>query len=213
MEEDRPVYAKRILISLVIATVIFSIGFLLSYSITYFKYQEVSISQEKIRYELMGIDIQKKLMTLSCDSFDFSSVSSEMDSMGSIIGILEERFGKNDAKVLEQKKIYSMLEVQHFLLIKDYNENCKKSISTILFFYSNEEEFSASSEKIGYMLDTIKKQNKEVMIYSFDYDLDIPLINSLKKIYNVTQRNTIVIDEKTKITDAKKIQDIEKYLK
>ncbi|MEK6859769.1 MAG: hypothetical protein AABX54_03050 [Nanoarchaeota archaeon] len=213
MEEQRPIYGKRILLSFIIATIIFAGGFLSGYLISYSKYQSISISQEKIRYHLMDLDLQGKLITSSCNSPDFYSFSSELDSIGSIIGILEQRFGKKDNKVLEQKEIYSMLETQHFLLIKNYNEKCKKSIPTILFFYSNLEEFSGQSDKIGYILSSIKSQKKQIMIYSFDYDLDTSLIKLLKKNYNVTQPNTVIVNENLKLVQIKNIEDIQKYLK
>jgi len=213
MEEKRPVYVKRILISFIIATILFSGGFLLGYLVTYSKYQSVSISQEKIRYQIMDLDLQGKLITSSCDSLNTLPLSSELDNMGSIIGILEERLGKNDNKVLEQKKIYSMLEIQHFLLIKDYNKKCNKSIPTLLFFYSNAEEFSDQSNKMGYVLSNIKSQKKQVMIYSFDYDLNYPLIEILKRNYNITKQNTVLINEKTRLTDIKNIEDVQKFIK
>lgn len=213
MEEKRPVYGKRIVISFIIATIIFSGGFLLGYIITYSKYQSISISQEKIRYQLMDLDLQGKLVASSCSSFDSYSLSTELDNMGSIIGILEQRFGKTDTKVLEQKKIYSMLEIQHFLLIKDYNKKCNKSIQTILFFYSNSKEFSDQSDKIGYILSSLKVQNKSIMIYSFDYDLNTSLIKLLKRNYNITQSNTVIINEKIKIVKIENIADVQKLIK
>ena len=51
------------------------------------------------------------------------------------------------------------------------------------------------------------------MIYSFDVNLDDDLIMELKAKYNVSEPPTILINEKIKITNIQKIEEIEQYLK
>jgi len=170
------------------------------------------MSQERIKYNLLSLDLERQLLSSSCDTFNPHLLSSELNNIGSIVGILEDRFGKQDEKVLEQKKIYTMLEVQHFLLINDYNNKCEGNIQNILFFYSNQEEFKESAEKIGYILSSIKNNNPEIMIYSFDYDLDSNLIEILKNKYFIEKPNTLVINQKTTVSMIKNIEDIENHL-
>jgi len=213
MAEKRPLYLKRIIAAFIIATLIFIGGFLTSYIVSYSKYQSISISQEKLRYNLLNLDLEQKLMIDSCELFDIYLLSDELSRMGNIIGILEGRFGKLDSKVIEKKKIYTFLEVQHLLFIEEYNKKCNKSITTILFFYSNQEEFADDAEKIGYILSSLKTQEKEVMIYSFDYDLvGSNLINLLKKKYNLTNPNIIIINGVNKIENLQNIEEIKAIL-
>jgi hypothetical protein len=153
--------------------------------------------------------LEKQIISSSCNLFDFYSYSKELDDMGSSLILLEEKYGKNDKRVLDQKKIYSMLEVQHFLFIKNYNENCKPKLNTLLFFYSNNNDFVNQAEKIGYILTSLKQKNNNVMTYSFDYNLDTSLIKILKTKYNITQPNTVIINEKTKVINPANIKDIE----
>jgi hypothetical protein len=211
--EQRPTYTGRIILAFIIATLIFSGGFLLSYTISYTKYSSVAISQEEMRYALLGLELEKQIITSSCEIFDFQSISQELDRTGTIVGILEERFGKNDPRVLEQKKVYTMLEIQHFLLIKDYNEECIKEIPTILFFYSNEENYIESAEKMGYIISSLKTQNKEIMVYSFDFNLNSNLITLLKKKYNIENPNTAVINEENNIENINNINEVKPYIK
>ena len=166
-----------------------------------------------MRYALLGLELEKQIITSSCEIFDFQSISQELDRTGTIVGILEERFGKNDPRVLEQKKVYTMLEIQHFLLIKDYNEECIKEIPTILFFYSNEENYIESAEKMGYIISSIKTQNKEIMVYSFDFNLNSNLITLLKKKYNIENPNTAVINEENNIENINNINEVKPYIK
>jgi len=106
-----------------------------------------------------------------------------------------------------------MLEIQHLLLIDKYNKNCNKTIPIVLFFYSNEENFIVQAEKMGFILSTYKANNKNIMIYSFDYSLNTNLINLLKKKYDITQANTIIINGQTKVWNLNNIDDLKKYLK
>ncbi len=213
MEERRPLYIGRIFLAFIIATIIFVSAFLISYGVSYSKSRSIAIAQEEIYYNLLNSQLEKQLMVFNCDSFIPYEFATDLSTMGSLLGILEERFGKNDARVIKQKKIYSMLELQHYFLVKDYNLECNKSLNIILFFYSNNENFIDSAEKIGFILSSLKTQNKEVMIYSFDYDLNLNIIKLLKEKYEVFQPNTVLIDEKIKIVELQKIEDVEKLIK
>jgi hypothetical protein len=213
MEPARPAYLKRAIVALIISTLIFIGGFILGNTISYSKYESISSAQENIRYNLLSLQIERELLTSSCNGYDANSISSQLDNMGGIIGTLEQRLGKTNTDVLEQKKIYTVLEVEHFLLIKDYNKKCIKSVQTILFFYSNKKEFSDQAEKTGYILTNLKTKKYNIMIYSFDYDLDSPLIKQMKKNYNVSEPNTIIVNEKNKTIEINKIDDVEKLLR
>ena len=218
MEEEKQTNRRalpvgRIILAFIISNIIFWAGFGLSYSLYSMKYQSVAINQAEIRYDLLGLELEKQLLTSSCNLPDFQSYSEELDNMGSSISLLEEKYGKKDKKVLDQKRIYTMLEIQHFLLIKSYNEKCNPKISSILFFYSNDEKLMDQGEKIGYVLTTAKQRNNSLMIYSFDYDLESNLIGTLKKKYNITQANSIVINEKVVLNNLNNINELDKYLK
>jgi hypothetical protein len=211
MEEKRPLYLGRILLAFIIASTIFIAGFSLCYAITYSKYQTVSMSQERLKYNLVALELQGELMKDSCEIFDPYLFSHELGDMGVLMSIIEERLGKTDPRVIEQKKIYSLLEVQHFNLIAQHNKECNETIPTILFFYSNDAEFLSAGETIGFMLSTFKQNNGNVMIYSFDYKLDYKLLDVLKKKYKVTQPNTLVINEEQHLINPKNIEEIEAF--
>lgn len=209
MEEKRPLYWKRLLLSFFIATIIFISGFLISNMISYSKYQDISVAQEKLKYDLLSLELEEKLMKYSCELFDPYIFSEKMDNLGKIISLLEMRFGLFDEKVIEQKNLYSLLEVKHMISVEEYNEKCEESFDVILFFYSNKEENLDKAEKMGYILGFYKDENKRVMIYSFDYDLDNSIINILKRKYGVEKPNTIIINENRKILELNNIDELE----
>ncbi len=140
MEKKRS-YLKNFIIAFILGTIIFIGIFLLGYTLSYYNSQRLIQSQEELRYDLLSFEIQKSLLEDNCETFNPYLFSEEMDHLGEVIGILEKRLGKNNNEVLQQKKIYSLLETRHFLYIKEHNENCPNNISTILFFYSNKKNF------------------------------------------------------------------------
>lgn len=212
-EQKRPLFTTRILAALGIALIIFIFAFLLGYVVSFMKYNDVTVYQENMRYKILSYETERELVSEDCNLFSLYTLSIEMENIGTLVSLLEEKIGKLDQRVLEQKKTYSVLEAQHFLFVTDYNKRCNKSINTILFFYSNKGSSKDPAEKIGFILGTLKNQNQDnLMVYSFDYDLDINIINILKEKYGVIEPNTIVINGKQKLVDVKNIKEVLPYM-
>ena len=136
-----------------------------------------------------------------------------MHFQGRIIDDLERKLGKNNKGVLFRKKFYTLIELEHFEFVKYLSDNCKYPLNTILFFYSNEGLKLDRSEEVGRLLGEVHLENSEdLIIYSFDINLDSILITELKEKYDVDASPTILINEKYKIVDPTNINEIESYL-
>jgi hypothetical protein len=211
-KEVRPNYTGKIIASLILATLVFIMIFFLGYKISYDKYQSVMQQQESLRYGLLSFEVEKEIMGDSCDSFDPYRFSKEMEDMGRIISLLEERLGKNNVQVLEQKKVYSLLEARHFLYLQEFNNKCNTNLDIVLFFYSNKEEDKDRSDKLGFMLSSLKGRNSNLMVYSFDYYLDSSLISLMKNKYKVDAPNRLVINGKALMNSFNSAEEIAQYL-
>ena len=199
----------KVILAFLIATVIFLSAFLIGYGVAYYKYQSVLKDQQNVIYKLESLDVEKAFLT-SCNREALYSISSELDSMAQAMGILETRLGKNDKQVLEQKKIYTILQIKHFLAMKEYKEKCNSNITLILFFYSNQKEDMGNSERTGFILQNLKAQNiNDILVYSIDYHLDLSLVSTLKSVYNITIPDTVLVNEKEKLEKIQNINDIE----
>lgn len=208
----RPPYLGKLIIAFILGTLIFCSVFLLGYTISYYKMQSTALVQEDLRYQLLSMNIEQELLGNSCKDFDPSRFSNERNRVGAIIGLLEERLGKENAQVLEQKKIYSILEGNHFLYIKQHNENCNNTVPFLLFFYSNKGPYKDEAQKLGYIITTLNNEKPELMVYSFDYDLDSSIIELLKEKYNITIPNQLVINGKTIQKTPQNIDEIREIL-
>ena len=200
---------QRVILSFVISTLIFISVFMISYWVVLSKYQGNLATQQQI-WERMSFIYTSNIT--DCNDY-LTNISIELDKAGAILGILEERMGKNNPDVIFLKEDYSLLELEHLYNIKKYIKQCNEKITTILFFYSNKDKYLDDAETKGYILSKVKKDNpKKVMIYSFDYDLNTEPINNLKEVYHIRKPNVIVIDEQMIIEHFNDIDDIKQYV-
>lgn len=210
---------NRYLLSLLIATLVFLLIFAISYSISYLELQRVSNLQVGVGYDIFKDKLDYSLFNGSvCDDKSLDKISRDLGFQGRIIDDLERRLGKKNENVLLRKQFYSLIELEHFEFVRDFNQNCVKplkpenKINTIFFFYSNDESYLKDSEEAGRILETVANRNENLIIYSFDVDLKSDLVDKLERKYSITESPTIVINEKTKIKLPANIKEIEKYL-
>ena len=204
---------KRYLLAFIIGTAIFLLGFGITYSISYLEFQRVAglqgpisyaIFEEKLRYTYFNENL--------CSEDSFLDVSQELAFQGRIIDDLERKLGKNNENILFRKKFYSLIEIEHLDFVETINNECGKSINTILFFYSNEENDLRTSEEVGDILSVIASKDPSVRIYSFDINLDSKVVELLKQEHGVEKSPTVVINRETMIEGPKTSQEIETYL-
>jgi hypothetical protein len=210
MKEKREVYKGRLALAFIISNILFVLILLFSFSISYLNYQGISKQNTLVQQYLEEMDGFLKESTCT-DQFLFES-SEKLDIVGSHLSTLETRFGKNDKRVIEQKDLYNSLEIKHFELVKKLAKDCGGDFTTILFFYSNEEPYDKESEKIGFVLGTLKNINpQKIMVYSFDYNLNSPQITQLKEKYKIETVPITLINEEDYLR-VRNIDDLTKYL-
>lgn len=200
----------RFFIAFIITTLLFTGIFLFSYSISFLVSQNIesstNLAQEYVQ------EMEKDLENLECDSEILLKASDRLDFIGGELPSLEDKLGKEDSRITEQKKDYSDVEIAHLKIVKELNSRCNQKFLTVLFFYSNNFTFEEKSRRVGYILSTFKKENPEkVMIYSFDVDLNYDLIEKLKQDYNITRIPEIVINEKHNLA-LENINQLKNYL-
>jgi hypothetical protein len=211
---ESPRYFSRLVVAFLLASLVFFGAFVMGYNVSYSKYMNLAQSQENLRYSMLSFEIEKQIIDDNCSNFNPLLFYDEVNQLGDIIGILEDRLGKDNADVLEQKKIYSLLETRHLLYVMEHNNRCSNKYPIILFFYSNTKEFSEGGQSLGYILTSAKNnRNDMLLIYSYDYDLDSNVIALLREKYNVTSPNSLVINGKTYSKNINDLVTIEEYLK
>jgi len=127
------------------------------------------------------------------------------------ISDLEKALGKDDWRVLTQKKIYSLAQINHYLVFKKQIENCGLNKKILFFFYNNSKEKLRESEVIGELITSIIIENKNLQVYSIDGDLDIDIIKKLIKKFEINQTPSIILEGKKPIS-PRNINDLKNYI-
>ncbi|PIN94646.1 hypothetical protein COU53_02690 [Candidatus Pacearchaeota archaeon CG10_big_fil_rev_8_21_14_0_10_30_48] len=204
---------RRYVLAFIIGTVLFFGGFLIVNSLSYLEYQRISNLQDQLAYKIFEDKLGYSLFGQEiCSDDAYRKISEDLGFQGRIIDDLERKFGKEDARVLERKKFYSLILLEHFEFVNLINQECGKNIHTILFFYSNDLKYLTHSEDLGRMLGTVYGRNDNLVIYSFDVDLDSEVIKDLKDKYFIQEPLEILIDGDIKLRGVKSIDEIEQHL-
>jgi hypothetical protein len=214
MEKREIQSSRRYLLSIIIGTFIFIVVFLGSYSLSYLEFQRISNLQGDLAYTIFEDKLAYSFFDKGfCSEGNYQKISEDLGFQGRIIDDLEKKLGKNNLDVLARKKFYTLIELEHLEFVKNLNENCNLNMSTILFFYSNDEQKIDDSENIGKLISVVVGRNSNLVVYSFDVNLNSTLIDSLKKKYNIDKPLTLIINEKSKVENPQNINEIEQFLK
>lgn len=204
---------RRYLSAFAIGTFLFILVFLLSYSISFLEFQRVANLQTNLAYDIFEHKLTYTFFDEGfCGEADLNKISDDLGFQGSIIDDLERKLGKNNEDVLERKKFYTLVEIEHYEFVKMMNEDCNSQIPVIMFFYSNEDSDLTRSEEVGRLISAVASRQNVLMVYSFDINLDSALIENLKEKYNVSESPTLIVNEEFVVVNPLNINDIEVYL-
>ncbi len=205
---------KKYTFTFFVTTAIFATAFFASTFFSQKRVENVKFIQDNIAIDILSSETQFDLLKeVPCQNVNDSILSPELNDLGDRLSHTENIRGEKDADVIYLKKYYSLLQVKDYLLSKKVAEKCgslKKQVF-IIYFYSNKGN-CLDCQKEGYVLTRLKEKYPELRVYSFDFDLDLSVINSLKSIYKVQSAlPVLIIDDKT-YTGYQSIEDLEKLL-
>lgn len=205
---DRSKYVIVFLITLGLFLTVFYISNTLSNR----KLSEINTIQDNISIDLLSSETQYALLgELDCDAISSTVLSQELNELSAKIEYTESNIGKTD-ELVRLKKLYSLLEIKDYLLMKEVTKRCGQQSVFVLYFYTTSENCS-ECVKQGYVLTALREKYPALRVYSFDYGLNLSAIQTLIDIYNIedTKLPAIVTDRKV-YTGYKSVEDIEKLI-
>lgn len=205
---------KKYLLTLLITTSIFVTAFFASTYFSSLRTENVKEIQDTIAIDILASETQFDLLKeIPCSHINNTMLSEQLSLVGERLSFTENERGGDDARVLYLKKYYSLLQVKDYLLSKKLTDKCgqtKKAVS-IIYFYTNRSDCKDCAKQ-GYVLTRLKELYPELRVYSFDYDLDLSVVNSLKAIYKVGGvLPTIIIDDKV-YSGYKTVEEVDALL-
>lgn len=181
---------KKYLIVLAITALVFFGALLVSNRFSEKRLAEIKSIENNISLDILSSETQFALLKeSSCKAIDHSTAfSEELNELAQKLSYTEETLGDKNTDVLNLKKYYSLLQTKDYLLIGKVNEKCGTKPITIIYFYSNRGD-CVDCKKEGYVLTKLREEYPELRIYSFDYNLDLSVVKTMKSIYQI--KNTL----------------------
>lgn len=144
--------------------------------------------QDQIALDLLSSETQFNLLKeTSCKNLNNSVLSQELNSLSKKLSYLESNdSGAENSELVYLKKYYSLLQIKDSILMKELEQKCRsKAPLSILYFYGNKSDCS-ECEKMSYVLTYLREQYPDLRIYSFDTNLKLSAIDTLKSLYGIT---------------------------
>lgn len=176
--------------------------------------RDIRAIQDTISTDILSLETQFDLLQeRSChDITENITLPSELTSLGNRLSYMEAQGARNqEEEVISLKRLYSLLEIKDYLLMKQTATKCNLKPIFILYFYSNRGD-CAECEKQGYVLTSLAENYPQLRIYSFDYNLDVSALQTLISINRVNERLPALLIQGKAYYGFQGVEDINKIL-
>lgn len=203
---------KKYFFSFVITAIIFATAIYFSNYFSQKKLDEIRGIQDKIAIDILSSETQFSLLEeSSCKDIGTGTLSTELGSLEDKLSYTEGQRGHDDPEVLTLKRYYFLLEIKDYLLMNKISEKCKKTPTSIIYFYSTDDN-CADCEKEGYVLTNLRQTYPDLRVYSFDYNMDLSAVKTLISINKVKNELPALIIKDQNYYGFQSIDDLEKIL-
>lgn len=195
-----------------ITALIFVTGIYISNYFSNKKMVQLKTMEDQVSLDILSSETQFSLLSeASCKDIGNNTLSQEVGQLGDKLAYMEGKIDPNDPDFQSLKTYYSLLEIKDYLLMKQISVKCKDKPVFILYFYSNAGSCTDCQDE-GYVLTKLHEMYPQIRIYSFDYDFNIPTIDTLKSIYNIKDNLPAMFIDGNIQYGLKSIDDIKKIL-
>ncbi len=203
---------SRHLTVLLATAIIFAGGFYLSNTIVEKKISAISKLQQGLSIDILSLETQFSILNQApCKNLNESTLTKELYDISQKLESVGNSLGKDNPDFLMLKKYYSILEIKHWLLLKKTAKECKMNLVSIVYFYSDKKSCPFCEDQ-GYILTTLREKYPFLRIYSFDYNLMLAPLDTIKSIYKLKQDLPILIVNDDEMYGIKPKEELEEIL-
>lgn len=187
---------KIYLIAGIISLILYLAGLFTGYFFQQAVFSEVEKNIEDLKKDLENAQLEYMFLTLkakgSCQIL--SSLTNELTSrLYSILNELIKLEGRQDQRLTDAKNDYTMLAIRTWILKSNTKEVCEEDVLPVLYLYSIPCDECLEQGKI---LDEIKAMYpNKVLTFTIDSGVNLPIVQTLIKSYNITKTPALVIEE------------------
>jgi len=209
------------LYALILTLVIFNLGIFMGYMLESSRLDKINTLYSNAELELFDQIAQKEsvgVLNLDCKTLVSENIKFGDEIFTEALQIQKyEDANRISNDIVFQHKRFDLLRTMFWMNSIKTKQDCSSNYHNIVYFYKyNNPSIDQDSKQkfFSNLLEQLKqKEGDNVMLIPIAGDNDIPSINILVDKYNITEFPTILIDEKTKLTDVKSVDEIENILK
>jgi thiol-disulfide isomerase/thioredoxin len=194
-----PINWPKYIVALIITTLIFGSALYVNNVLDQKRVANVENVRDQIALDLLSSETQFNLLSeTSCANLGSNALSEELNSLASKLELMEANdIGQKSAELVYLKKYYSLLEMKDFILMNQLRSKCSQKPLSILYFYGNSSDCPGCSQT-AIVLNALRQQYEDLRVYSFDMNLDLTALQTLKSMYKIDAKNlpALVINEK-----------------
>lgn len=195
----KSILARNVIISLIITflligTVVYTINYLNNERIA-----QLTELQDQLATDTLSVETQFALLEEApCEDLtEGNTLSQEVSNLGDRLAVAESQLGSTNEQVIQLKKQYTLLQIRDYLLTKRLSSTCGVDPVVVLYFYSNKPGACVDCDRAAYALSYLHNENPKLRVYSFDYDLPLGALDTLKSVEKVQPKfPAFVIDGK-----------------
>ncbi|MDI9355087.1 MAG: hypothetical protein QM532_02670 [Cyanobium sp. MAG06] len=133
--------------------------------------------------------------------------------MGDKLSFAESNLGNDNEQVQFLKKYYSLLQIKDYLLGKKVLDTCgyKKRPIYMIYMYPSKTDCPDCVIQSG-VLSKLREKYPELKVYTFDYDISLGPVETLKGIYKTKAEFPLLIIEDKPYYGLQTFDNIEKLL-
>jgi hypothetical protein len=220
MTEEQKSQKRIFLYALIVTIVLFNVGIFFGYMLETSRSNEINALYVNSEMELLDQMTQKdalNILNLDCNSLVSENIKFGDRIFSEAIQIQKyEEANRISSDIIAQHKKFDLLRTIFWINSIEIKQQCNSNYHNIIYFYKyNNPSIEQESEQKFFsnlLVELKQKQGDNVMLIPIAADNNISSLDLFIKKYNITQLPTILIDEKTKITEVNSLNDIEKYL-
>ncbi len=200
----RKISKSRYFFAFLITLVVFTLGLLLGFIIESKRIQLIEIQDQQQELDFNSLQLQYQFVDLfgeekNCEALQktFEESSKNMETSRNKLESYLQDSSLNKKEYNLLKREYTLAQIRFWLQIKKTKDVCGLEHSVIFYFYGDDDQCPQCADQ-AYILTYLKnKLSSNLLNFVFDSQLEEePLIDMLKKIYEIEEYPTLIINGK-----------------
>jgi hypothetical protein len=193
LDKEKKLDWKKHILIFFITLLIFSSGFFLSNFFFEKRIVQIRDLQQDLTIDILSLETQFSILTqIPCEKLNEVDLTQQLSDVSQKLTSIGHGLGQQNPDFLRFKKYYSILETRYLLLLEKAAKECNSDLVSAIYFYSDEKK-CPECENQSYVLSYLAEKYPFLRIYSFDYNLSLSVIQSLKSIYSLKNNLPITI--------------------